>query len=336
VTQPPSEPPEQLAWPTTHEPAVVDTVERDTLVGVEQPYVAAPPEPSDRGIGAGMLLGLAVLALVALGIGLAYLLTHRDKGSTTTVLVTRASSSSLPTPARLDVPVVTGRSFDSAQATLENLGFQVARAPVSSTKPRGQVVGELPAAGSQAAKGAVITLSVASGAALTATTAATTTAPTTSTTAGTTTSAAAPSPVPTPANATMPDVSGLTEQAAVTELTKAGILPSLFFVPASDPLGTVEQQAKPANTTLPYHSHVQINISRGPGTKADAAIPNVVGRTLTEAVSTLNAAHLRLIYVKYPVTSRTQVGKIVQQSPLTGNHAPTNAQVLVFVGANQT
>ncbi len=131
----------------------------------------------------------------------------------------------------------------------------------------------------------------------------------------------------------MPDVSGQTEQAAVTELTKAGVLPSLFFVPASDPLGTVKQQAKPANTTLPYHSHVQINVSRGPGDKPDAAIPNVVGRTLTDAVSALNAAHLRLIYVKFPVTTRTQVGKIVQQSPLTGSHAPENAQVLVFLGA---
>ncbi|HEV8103220.1 MAG TPA: PASTA domain-containing protein [Gaiellaceae bacterium] len=334
VTQPPPEPPEESTWPTMQETTVVDRVERDTLVDAEPPYAAAPP--SDRGIGAGMLLGLALVALVALGIAVAYLLSHRDNGSTTTVLVTRATSGSPSVPARIDVPVVTGRSFDSAQATLANLGFRVVRAPVSSTNPRGQVVGELPSAGSQAAKGSVVTLSVASGATLPATTSVTTTAPTTSTTTGTTTISAAPSPAPTPANATMPDVSGQTEQAAVTELTKAGVLPSLFFVPASDPLGTVEQQAKPANTTLPYHSHVQINISRGPGAKADAAIPNVVGRTLTEAVSTLNAAHLRLIYVKYPVTSRAQVGKIVQQSPLTGNHAPANAQVLVFVGANQT
>jgi beta-lactam-binding protein with PASTA domain len=335
VTQPPPEPPEQPAWPTMQETTVVETVEPDSLVAAQPPYVAAPPSP-DRGIGAGMLLGLAVVALVALGIGLAYLLTHRDKGSTTTVLLTRASSSNLPTAARIEIPAVTGQSFDSARATLENLGFRVARAPVTSSKPVGTVVDALPKAGNEVAKGSVVTLSVAAGAASTATTAATTTAPTTSTTAGTTTSPATTSPPPTPANATMPDVSGQTEQAAVTELTKAGILPSLFFVPATDPLGTVEQQAKPANTTLPYHSHVQINLSRGPGDKPDAPIPNVVGRTLTDAVNTLNAAHLRLIYVKYAVTSRAQIGKVVQQSPLSGNHAPTNAQVLVFLGALRT
>ena len=134
----------------------------------------------------------------------------------------------------------------------------------------------------------------------------------------------------------MPDVSGQTEQAAANELSKAGILPSLFFVPAQDPLGTVEQQAKPANTTLPYHTHVQINLSRGPGNKPDVAVPNVVGRTLTDAVSALNAAQLRLIYVNYPVTTRTQAGKVVQQSPLSGNNAPTNSQVLVFLGTLKT
>ena len=76
MTQPPSEPPEEMPRPTTQETTIVETVEPDTLVGAEPPYVAAPPPPSDRGIGAGMLLGLAVVALVALGIGLAYLLTH--------------------------------------------------------------------------------------------------------------------------------------------------------------------------------------------------------------------------------------------------------------------
>jgi hypothetical protein len=47
----------------------------------------------------------------------------------------------------------------------------------------------------------------------------------------------------------------------------------------------------------------------------------------------LNGAHLRLLYVKYPVTSRSQAGKIVQQTPLSGGRAPENAQVLVFLGA---
>jgi beta-lactam-binding protein with PASTA domain len=86
---------------------------------------------------------------------------------------------------------------------------------------------------------------------------------------------------------------------------------------------------------VPYHSHVQINVSKGPNAKADVTVPNAVGQTLDQAVSTMNAANLRLIYVKFPVTSQSQSGKIVQQSPLSGGKAPENAQVLVYLGALQ-
>jgi beta-lactam-binding protein with PASTA domain len=134
----------------------------------------------------------------------------------------------------------------------------------------------------------------------------------------------------------MPDVQGQQEQAAVTTLSRAGVLASLVFVPGSDPLGTVVQQAKPSGTVVPYLSHVQINVSRGPGTKVDESVPNVVGQTLTQAVAAMNGAHLRLIYVKYPVTSKSQAGKVVQQSPLAHAKAPQNAQVLVFLGAYKT
>jgi hypothetical protein len=40
-----------------------------------------------------------------------------------------------------------------------------------------------------------------------------------------------------------------------------------------------------------------------------------------------------LIYLKLPVTSRGQAGKIVQQSPLGGGQAPEKGQVLVYLGA---
>jgi len=134
-------------------------------------------------------------------------------------------------------------------------------------------------------------------------------------------------------SATLPDVSGQTEVTAVTALGGAGILASIVFVPASDPLGTVVQQAKPAGTTVPFHSHMQINISRGPKNNPLATVPNVIGNTLQKAVSTMNSVRLRLIYLKYPVTTRTQAGKVVQQTPLSGAQAPQNGQVVVYLGA---
>jgi serine/threonine-protein kinase len=129
----------------------------------------------------------------------------------------------------------------------------------------------------------------------------------------------------------VPDLSGLNEDDAAHALAKAGLLASIFFVPSSDPLGTVEGQAKQQGTTVRYRSHVQVNVSKGPGTKPSEQVPNVVGKSLQQAVASLNGANLRLIYVTLPQTTKAGVGKIAQQSPLAGSRAPQNAQVVVYL-----
>jgi eukaryotic-like serine/threonine-protein kinase len=398
-----TEPPE--GWPTPDGETVVVNREHETLVGAPPPPPpAAPPPPpgdgpADRRIGAGMLLGILALLLVAAGIAIAYLLTHRgsDDSATTapasTVSSTPAATTNVavprvvglkeeeavvrlaqvglrpkevykPTPQpkgvvvsqkpaeakqvakggqvtividagapKVAVPDVTGNSLSEAQAALDKLGLDSAVTQVTSEEPSGTVVDEAPKAGAKLAKGSVVALSVAKQASeqQTTTEAATTTAPTTTATTPSTTTASTP---PAPTTATVPDVSGQSEAAAVQSLGQAGILASLVFVPSDDPLGTVEAQGKPAGTKVPYHSHVQLNLSAGPGEKPNVSVPGVVGQTLQQAVSSMNGGHLRLIYLKFPVSSRSQAGKVVQQSPQTGQ-APQNAQVLVFLGAYQ-
>jgi serine/threonine-protein kinase len=229
------------------------------------------------------------------------------------------------------VPDLSGKSFSDARAALDRLGLDSTRTQVTSNEPAGTVVDQAPKPGAKLAKGSSVTLSVAKARAATSPT--TTEAQTTpQTTSPTTTAAAQPAQ---PENATMPDVSQQTESAAAHAMSDAGILPSIAFVPGTDPLGTVLEQAKSSGTSVPYHSHVQINVSRGPGEKPDVQVPNVIGQTLDQAVGSLNGAKLRLIYVKYPVSARSKAGKILQQSPLGGGKAPQNAQVLVFVGALQ-
>jgi beta-lactam-binding protein with PASTA domain len=307
------------------------------MVGGTPPPVAPPPDgpPADRRIGAGMLLGIGVLVLVAAGILIAYLLTHKshNKAATTTV-TTAVSTAAAP---KVAVPRFVGMKESDALVRAGQVGLQPKEVFKPTKAPKGVVISQNPQEGSELARGGTVTLIVDSTAKSTTTTSATTTAATTTqatttsaTTTAPTTTAAAP---PQPANATVPDVSGQKEAAAVQSFGNAGLLASIVFVPASDPLGTVEQQAKPAGTTVPFHSHVQINISRGPNNNPSATVPNVVGKTLQDAVSTLNGAHLRLIYVKYPVTSQAQAGKVVQQSPLSGAQAPQNAQVVVYLGA---
>ncbi len=335
MTQPPEPPPPpDDRWPAPDDPTVISS--RETVVGAPPPEPVGPPP--DRRIGAGMLLALGALALVALGILIAWYLTHRDDNKSTTTVTTVQTATTATTATTVSVPVLTGKPFTEAQATLDAAGLTSQKKAVSADKAAGTVVDQAPAAGTSVAKGSEVTLSVAKGVAPATTTAATTTTATTTqattTNAATTTSPTTTAPAQ-PTTAKMPDVQGQTEQAAVTSMSHAGILASLVFVPGEDTLGTVIQQAKPAGATVPFHSHVQINVSKGPNAKEDVTVPNAVGQTLDQAVSTMNAANLRLIYVKFPVTAQSQSGKIVQQSPLGGGKAPQNAQVLVYLGALQ-
>jgi beta-lactam-binding protein with PASTA domain len=331
-----SDPTPPDSWPTPEDETVVQ--QRETLVGGTPPPAAPPPAgpPSDRRIGAGMLLALGVLVLIAAGILIAYLLTHRsDHKAATTVVVTTAQSTTVPP--KVAVPRFVGMKEQDALVRAGQVGLQPKEVFKPTKAPKGVVISQNPQEGSELAHGATVTLVVDSTAKATTTPTATSTSTTTQatttnatlTTAPTTTAAAPPQPQ----SATVPDITGQKEAASVTSLGNAGILASIVFVPASDPLGTVVQQAKPAGTTVPFHSHVQINVSRGPNNNPLESVPNVVGKTLQEAVSALNAAHLRLIYLKYPVTSQAQAGKVVQQTPLGGAQAPQNAQIVVYLGA---
>jgi serine/threonine-protein kinase len=296
----------------------------------------APP-PADRRIGAGMLLGLGVLALVAAGILIAWLLTHKSDHKATTTVITTAPSTTAPP--KVAVPRFVGLKEADALVRAGQVGLQPKEVFKPTKAPRGTVISQNPPEGTELARGTNITLVVDSTAKTPTTTQSTTMTTTQSTTTPTTTQSATTTPTTTaaapaqPQTATAPDVTGQKEAAAVTAFGNAGILASIVFVPGTEPLGTVLEQAKPAGTTVPFHSHVQVNLSRGPNATTDETVPNVVGQTLQQAVSTLNAAHLRLIYLKYPVTSRTQAGKVVQQSPLSGAKAPQNAQVAVYLGA---
>lgn len=246
--------------------------------------------------------------------------TSVKKGTLVTIGVDRGAQ-------KLAVPDVRGLSFADAKSKLGAAGLKAARTEVTSSKPPGTVVDEAPSPGSKLAKGAVVTLSVAKAPT-------TTTVQARTTSASTTTSATTTAPSPSqPANATVPNVVGQQEEAAVQAFAQAGILPSIVFIPGTQTLGTVVQQAQSAGSSVAYHAHVQLNISRGPHNNPLEPVPNIVGMSLQQAVSALNEHHLRLIYVKYPVTQKSQAGKIVQQSPLSGGKAPANGQVVAFMAA---
>lgn len=317
-------------WPRPAAPAA--------LLRTRETYV--PPTPPERRVGAGMVLALAALALVGLGFLITYLVVHRDNGpaaapppaTAAPPPTTAASTGTASAAAMVPVPDLRGVKVTHARAALTSVGLRPRQTVVASDRPGGTVIAESPLPGAHVAKGSQVLLSVARGTPQAAPGAASA-VPTTTTTAVSTSTPTATAAAAQPRTVTVPDLSGQREAEAVQALGTNGLLPSLTWVPSTDPLGTVEAQARQAGTALPYHTHVQVNLSAGPGPKPSEQVPNVVGRGLRQAVSALNAAHLRLIYLRYPVGSKAKAGTIVQQSPLGGASAPRNAQVLVFVGA---
>jgi serine/threonine-protein kinase len=270
-----------------------------------------------------MLLGILAVLIAAAGVFLAWYLSQRDHTTQVTTLVTSAPATVTTTPvttpssSKVSVPSVVGLPEEQALRRLSAAGFTPKLVLQPSSQPSGTVVSQTPAAATEVAKGTTVRVVVSH-------------AGSASTTAPTTTAAAAP---PSPQTAQVPDVNGQTEAAAAQTLVSGGVLPSFVFVPSSQPLGTVVGQAKQSGSTVSYGAHMQVNLSQGPHTQGTATVPSAIGQSLTDAVSTLNGAQLRLIYAKLPVTSRAQAGKIVQQSPGAGASAPRNAQVLVLLGA---
>ena len=233
------------------------------------------------------------------------------------------------------VPNAVGLGEAAARSGIVAAGFRVTEARVPSTQSSGTVIAQHPVAGSRAADGTVVRINVAESASggSTATTGAAAAAGSAS--APTTTSAAPATPTPTqPASAPVPSLSGPLLGAA-QRLAAAGFRVSLAYVPGTSALGTVVAQQPAAGSTAPSGSHVTVNVSAGRGQSPPARVPDVVGKTVPEGVSALNQAGLRLIFLRYPVSSKTEAGKIIEQSPPAGANAPKNAQILVYMGAYQ-
>jgi serine/threonine-protein kinase len=247
--------------------------------------------------------------------------TRANRGTPVTLVVDKGSPN-------VAVPDVTGLKVADATAKLQAAGFKAQTTQVTVPgKAPGTVVSQAPAAGEKIGKGAVITLSIAKGGAAATTTAA-------STTTGTTTTASTPTTTAQPATATVPDLSGTDVKAAAQALDGAHLRASIQYVPGTDPLGTVIAQSPSAGATAPANSHVTVNVSSG-NQKETATVPNTVGQTLQQAVSTLNGAGLRLTFIKVPTSSPASIGKVVEQTPLPGKTAPKNAQVLVYLGVKR-
>jgi serine/threonine-protein kinase len=222
--------------------------------------------------------------------------TQLGKGQTVTIFVSSG---------RLAVPDVTALPLADAQQKLQARGFRAEVKRVASTKPKGIVLEQDPAAGVTAVRGTTVTLSVSSGA----------------------------KPV------VVPRVVGQTQGAAVQALTALGLKPVLQNVGSDQPAGTVVGQKPPAGKEVDKGSEVTVNVSTGTGqsttttgTTTNAApvrVPRIVGLAQTPALRSLNV--LGLLPTVVYVSSSQPANRVVSQSPKSGTSLRPGARVRVNV-----
>jgi len=229
--------------------------------------------------------------------------TQLGKGQTVTIFVSTG---------RLGIPDVVGLELSEAQQKLEAKGFKVEVKRVASTKPKGIVLDQDPAAGVTAVSGTTVTLSVSNGA----------------------------KPV------VVPRVVGQTQGDAVQALTALGLKPVLQNVPSDKPAGTVVGQKPPAGKEVDKGAEVTVNVSTGSGpatttttttttaststpSAAPVQVPKVVGLAQTPALTRLNGLGLRPTVVY--VSSSQPANRVVSQLPAPGTSLRPGARVRVNV-----
>jgi serine/threonine-protein kinase len=230
--------------------------------------------------------------------------TQLGNGQTVTITISNG-------PARSTVPDVRGKTEQEAVTQLTGLGFKTTVKRAASSKKKGNVVSQAPAAGVTAEKGATVTLVVSNG----------------------------QKPV------VVPGVTGLEQNAAVQKLTAVDLVPQIHNAASTRPKGTVFGQKPPAGTEVDKGSKVTINVSSGsgagttttttattttttgttPNASRPVRTPDVSGLAVTAAARRINATGLRptLSYVD----SSERAGVVVDQTPAGGTKQRSGTRI---------
>ena len=212
------------------------------------------------------------------------------EGSTVNLVV-----SSGPCP--VTVPDVVGQDQASAEAAIAAAGLVVGEITeqCSDTVPAGSVISQNPAGGASVAPGSSVDLVVSTG----------------------------------PCNAVVPDVVGLTQAAAMTAITAAGLYVGTVTEQCSDTVaaGSVISQNPVAGTAVTEGTTVNLVVSSGP---CPVAVPDVVGLDEASAEAAIAAAGLEVSTVTETCDDVVPAGSVISQDPAGGaSVAPGTAVNLV-------
>ena len=131
-----------------------------------------------------------------------------------------------------------------------------------------------------------------------------------------------------PEIAAVPSVVGLSAPEATAKLNAAGFNPNPSFVDSTAPQGQVVSQSPAPGTSEPQGTSVKLSVSNGP---PQVTVPDVVGYTSQQAVSTLEAAGFQVTQ-QYQSTDASQDNIVQSQSPAGNSRAEQHSQVTIVVG----
>jgi beta-lactam-binding protein with PASTA domain len=162
--------------------------------------------------------------------------TARTVTETTPATTTAETTTAPPRPRTTTVPDVRGLNQRVARRTLRRAGLLAAVVYIDSTKPENTVIAQFPKPGAKAKRGARVRINISLGA----------------------------NPKP---QATIPDVTGVDENSATSQLQRAGFAPETFDQETTDPSedGVVLLQDPVGGTRAPRGSLVTIYVGRYTG-----------------------------------------------------------------------
>ena len=196
------------------------------------------------------------------------------------------------------VPNVVGLSLAAAQAkiTAASLAVGTVTHASSATVPAGNVISQNPVAGTVVLQQTSVNLVVSTG----------------------------PTPV------SVPNVVGLTQAAATTAITNAGLVLGTVTTASSNTVaaGSVISESPAAGTSVAPGSAVNLVVSSGP---APVAVPNVVGLTQAAATTAITNAGLVLGTVTTASSNTVAAGSVISESPAAGTSVAPGSAVNLAV-----
>ncbi len=201
-------------------------------------------------------------------------------------------------PASKSLMNVAGLTAAKAAAKLRKAGFKTTTKTESSTTVQdGQVIGTEPPAETEVQEGHLITLLLSSG----------------------------------PAPIRVADVVGQSLEAAEATLTNAELAVGTVSkrVSSTQTPGTVLAQSPAAGGSVHAGDKVNLTVAQAP---KEVEIPNVVGAAEAAAAAALKHAGFKAKSEPHATSEQSQVGVVLEQSPVAGGHARKGTTVTIAVG----